>query len=66
MKRIKEILFGKRADSLGIPKSGWTTTCHGPYTNFGDWCKEFRVSMLSDKKTLYIENPIQQQLNNTK
>jgi fluoride ion exporter CrcB/FEX len=56
MKKIKELLFGKRAESLGPIKIGCTTKCFGAYTTFSDWCQEFRVGMLHDRKALYIDN----------
>lgn len=56
MKKIKELLFGKRADSLGPIKTGFTTKFFGGYTTFSDWCQEFRVGMLYDRKALHIDN----------
>lgn len=51
--KIKELLFGVAARGEK-PVKGFHTTCNGPYTNFGDWCKEFRVGMLYDRKAVHI------------
>ncbi len=50
---IKEFLFGVAARGEKT-KTGFHTTCNGCYTNFGDWCKEFRVGMLYDRKAVHI------------
>ena len=55
LKTIKEFLFGRVATPVcPRPKAGYVTTCNGPYTNYGDWCKEFRVSMLHGKQAIYL------------
>lgn len=54
MKQIIEFLFGVRAQGEK-PKIGYRTTCHGPLITYGDWLKEFHVSMLYDRKTLHID-----------
>jgi hypothetical protein len=51
--KIKEFLFGVAARGEKT-KTGFHTTCNGCYTNFGDWCKEFRVGMLYDRKAVHI------------
>jgi len=54
MKKITEFLFGVRA--IGEkPIIGSHTTCYGPLTTYGDWLKEFRVSMLYDRKALHLD-----------
>lgn len=55
LKFIKELLFGRRAD----PVCTIITTMHtvNPPTyckDFGDWCKEFKVSMLHDRKAIHL------------
>ena len=51
--KIKEFLFGVAARGEK-PQVGFHTTCHGPFTTFGDWCKEFHVGMLYDRKSVHI------------
>ena len=54
MKQIIEFLFGVRAEGEK-PVIGYHTTCQGPFTSYGEWVKEFRVSMLHDRKILHID-----------
>lgn len=54
MKQIIIFLFGVRAEGEK-PIIGSHTTCYGPFTSYGEWVKEFRVSMLYDRKTLHID-----------
>lgn len=54
MKQIIKFLFGVRAEGEK-PTIGSHTTCHGPFTSYGEWVKEFRVSMLYDRKALHID-----------
>jgi len=52
---IKEFLFGRTATPVcERPKAGYVTTCQAPFTNYGDWCKEFRVSMLHGKQATHL------------
>lgn len=54
MKKVIEFLFGVRA--MGEkPIIGSHTTCYGPFTSYGEWLKEFRVSMLYDRKALHLD-----------
>ena len=56
MKWIKEFLFGRRADAVCQIKLGVHTVqpkFTKPY-NYGDWCKEFRVSMMHGKQTVHL------------
>lgn len=56
LKFIKELLFGRRASPVcERPKAGFKTMQAGSYTNFGDWCKEFKVSMLHDRKNIHLD-----------
>lgn len=55
LKFIKELLFGRRAK----PVCTIITTLHTVQPNthvndFGDWCKEFNVSMLHNRKPLHL------------
>ncbi len=51
--KIKEFLFGVQARGEK-PTVGHHTTCHGSFTTFGDWCQEFRVGMLYDRKQIHL------------
>jgi hypothetical protein len=54
MKQVIEFLFGVAARGEK-PVVGHHTTCQGSFTSYGEWLKEFRVSMLYDRKTLHID-----------
>lgn len=54
IKIITEFFFGRRTETKYDFKPGYTTTYHGGVTNFADWCKEFRVSMLADRKKVHF------------
>lgn len=52
LKFIKELIFGRIAKPVcERPKPGFKTTYFGHCTNFGEWCEEFKVSMLHDRKS---------------
>jgi hypothetical protein len=53
MQYIKRLLFGVRREPVDVMSTGTTTT---PYNSppFDEWCKEFNVSMLYDRKTIHI------------
>jgi hypothetical protein len=53
IKTIKEFVFGIAARGEK-PIVGFKTTCHGPFTTFGEWCQEFRVGMLYDRKQIHL------------
>jgi len=56
LKFIKELIFGRVAKPVcERPKPGSKTTYFGGYTTFDEWCKEFNVSMLYDRKTIYLD-----------
>jgi len=55
IKFIKELLFGRRAKPVCTIITTMRTvqpTTHP--TDFGDWCKEFNISMLYDRKPLHL------------
>jgi len=54
MKQVIEFLFGVAARGEK-PVVGYHTTCQGPFTSYGEWLKEFRVSMLYDRKMLHLD-----------
>jgi len=55
LKFIKELLFGRRAKPVCTINTSLHTvqpTTHAE--NFGEWCKEFNVSMLHNRKPLHL------------
>lgn len=55
MKWIKEFLFGRRAEPVCQIKTGTHTVQPKMYcSDYYEWCKEFRVSMLSDRKPIHF------------
>lgn len=54
MKFIKELLFGRRADAVCQIKLGFKTTYPPNQPNEWAWKQEFRVGMMSDRKTIYL------------
>ena len=54
MKWIKEFLFGRRAEAVCQIKTGTHTVQPRVHAfSYYEWCKEFRVSILSDRKPIY-------------
>lgn len=54
LKSIKEFLFGRRRDAVcTIITTLHTVQPKAHSRNFGEWCKEFNVSMLHDRKPIY-------------
>ena len=55
VKLIKEFLFGKRRDAVcTIVTTLHTVQPKAHAENFGDWCKEFNVSMLHNRTPLHL------------
>lgn len=55
MKWLKTLLFGERAKSLGPIKLGFRTVQPKVHcSDYGEWCKEFRVSMLHGKQAIHL------------
>ena len=55
LKFIKELLFGRKAKPVCKIKDGYHTIQPAVHAeNFGDWCKEFKVSMLHGRKPLHL------------
>ena len=53
MKLIKEFLFGRRAEAVCQIKKGYHTVQPKLHSkDFYEWCKEFRVGILSDRKPI--------------
>ena len=56
MKKVIEFLFGRRADAVCQIKLG-VHTVHPKFTkpyDYGDWCKEFRVSTMHGKQIVHL------------
>lgn len=53
-KLIKQLIFGKRCEPVDSISTGIHTT---PFNSppFAEWCKDFNVSMLYDRKAIHIE-----------
>ena len=50
---IKEFLFGRRAEAVCQIKTGHRTVQPKLHSkDFYEWCKEFRVGILSDRKPI--------------
>jgi hypothetical protein len=58
MKWLKTLLFGERAKSLGPIKLGFHTVHpeHNKPFDYGDWCEEFRVSMMHGKQAIHLND----------
>lgn len=55
MKKIKELLFGKRTNSVERVTSGIRYTVHPKHRpNQWEWMKEFNVGMLSDRRIIHL------------
>lgn len=53
MKWLKELLFGRRATPVCKIKTGYRTVQPKVHAkDFYEWCKEFKVSMLCDRKPI--------------
>lgn len=53
MKLIKEFIFGRRAAAVCQIKTGYHTVQPNIHSqDFYEWCKEFRVGILSDRKPI--------------
>ncbi len=55
MKLIKEFIFGRRAAAVCQIKTGYRTVQPKIHSqDFYEWCKEFKVSMLHDRKINHL------------
>jgi hypothetical protein len=52
-KLIKQLLFGKRCKPVDTISTGLRTTEYKS-PPFEEWCKEFNVSMLYDRKIVHL------------
>lgn len=54
MQYIKGLLFGVRREPVDVISTGLRTNNYDS-PPFEEWCKEFRVSMLYDRKAIHVE-----------
>lgn len=54
MKLIKELIFGRRRDPVDVMSTGLRTIKPENQPTYEEWCKEFRVSMLYDRKAIHL------------
>lgn len=54
MKLIKEFIFGKRREPVEFMSTGLRTMKPKNQPTYEEWCKEFNVSMLHDRKIVHI------------
>ncbi len=54
MHKIKILLFGKRREPVDTISTGLRTLIPKDQPTYEEWCKEFRVSMLHDRKTVHL------------
>ena len=55
MKFIKELIFGVRRQPVDVMSTGLRTLEPKKKPSYEDWCNEFKVSMLYDRKAIYLE-----------
>jgi hypothetical protein len=53
MQYIKRILFGVRREPVDVISTGFRTM-HYNSPSFDEWCKEFNVSLLYDRKVVHL------------
>lgn len=54
MTKIKELIFGKRREPVDVMSTGLRTIKPENQPTYEEWCKEFRVSMLYDRKAIHL------------
>ena len=54
MKLIKEFLFGKRANAVCQIQLGFKSTYPQNKLSYLEWCNEFKVSVLHNRKPVYL------------
>ena len=54
MSFIKALIFGVRREPVDSISTGFHSSYPENPPSFEDWCKEFHVSMLHDRKVTYI------------
>ena len=54
MQYIKRLLFGVRREPVDTISTGLRTIYSDNKPTYEEWCKEFNVSMLHDRKIVHI------------
>lgn len=54
MELIKKLIFGPRREPVDVISTGLRTIEPENQPSFEEWCKEFKVGMLHDRKTIHI------------
>lgn len=54
MQFIKQLIFGVRREPVDIISTGFHSSYPKDQPSYEDWCKEFRVSMLHDRKVIHL------------
>jgi hypothetical protein len=54
MKYIKDFIFGVRTQGECVKPPKFKTCVPKDKPQFQDWCKEFRVSMMYDRKAIHL------------
>lgn len=55
MTKIKELIFGVRTKPVETFSTGFKSCYPKERLSYQQWCEEFRVSMLHDKKITHLE-----------
>lgn len=54
MAYIKKLIFGERRQPVDTISTGFKTTKPIHQPTYDEWCKEFRVGMLYDRKIIHL------------
>lgn len=54
MTKIKELIFGVRREPVDTISTGLRTIKPENQPSYEEWCKQFNVSMLHDRKAIYL------------
>jgi len=54
MQFIKALIFGVRREPVDTISTGFHSYYPKNQPSYEDWCKEFRVSMMYDRKTIHL------------
>lgn len=56
MQYIKRLLFGVRREPVDVISTGLRSTYPKNQPTYERWCKDFKVSMLYDRKAIHLED----------
>lgn len=54
MQFIKQLIFGVRREPVEQMTTGFNSSYPKNPPSYEEWCKEFRVSMLHDRKAIHL------------